>query len=1166
MPQRLRFGIPSFDKLFGEGQETETANSSSRNYGILIPGSNEDTTLRSSISICMSGPDGTGKTIMGLHLASTYLADCYYRKKDNEKNKKKIKVAIPKIFYVSTDLKHKMAEKVWLNFGLDRPEKRQVPFIEERRELHNSKPRQSSASDIKIKLQLCSPFGELDDTARSLAHHLSLPTGNPTHKDNAEVLFVDLASTTAGDDWGFINRLLSVLESPAPGQPLHLLIIDSVEGFETLAGERDAFGETQERRSRIAQIMRSAADKCQIMLIVEEPEKGKRLPEDFVTDVVIRLRSLFVRDYARRTLEIEKARGHSHVRGQHPYLIRSGAGSTTGGQGNPDEPALPFTGRFWSQGKPERAAYQSYVHVCPSIHRLNRGVMNLRDKGRPASLPKRFAAFGIRHLDDMLDGEKMNYARKAGDDQRGLKCGTTTALIGNADTQKSPLGYAFLSRCFREYANRFKDEIEGLKSDTTERNKVIEEAKEKVKGWSILRKARPPKTNEERLAEVLCRLDEVYVYADVEGKYIDKEPSSSPPSEATPPNVGDLIKAAVWKLGAPKFESDGVPVLLTTQDINAEELAYNFLPWLTRKVPALQIWNRGDDPQYRGCLAALRLLMEHFTICRRLEIHDLPLAVFFHIVQSAVGAAQSILHKKVPVKTEERFKKSWGIRVVIDDFSILKNTYVEIREEPLSLRFLVFYLGREGVTTLFIDTQPGQPDSTVDSRLESDLRALVHNHLYTWRFSFYGESRVAIAPIPPVAPELPAMVRELRVGTAFDPELDLTPLVVDPHFEMYSGIEKGTPSPIPIQIRLFAETEKFDAYIEAENKYLGELLVPVERGDTAPPGKIIVSVSAGDYDNMRDFSYLPRDTRLDHTLILQVDEFWYLRRTGVRRAGTFRKQKDYLNGVTASTRGEITIRDWGIDPFGLFQRTEHPSEILLSDEPIQFELFRQTKRPIQFELFPRTEHPREPLLASGSEGKPIHHRRIGEFDTYGYRFDPAEENSTDFDFVDRVPFMWDFGFLLCKKRQWKDCLNQELPIWNKNHKTPPQTVNDVWEGLPQAIRETASVNAPLRPSWRKFLEACHQVAQAEAYHLGTPVPAFDLSAIAAQSFSCLVLEIWTSEIYQRLEKDVSSLNQKGGLVNFVNSVSTKKWNFDSAQKGLIDWLGNEDYQKDLFKT
>src|SRR5215813_6610647 len=86
-PKTLRFGIQSLDRLIGK-------DSSGVNYGIdlsepsdsdpkpeldvAIEGSHEP--LKDSLpltsSICLSGPDGTGKSVFSLHMASHYLGDC----------------------------------------------------------------------------------------------------------------------------------------------------------------------------------------------------------------------------------------------------------------------------------------------------------------------------------------------------------------------------------------------------------------------------------------------------------------------------------------------------------------------------------------------------------------------------------------------------------------------------------------------------------------------------------------------------------------------------------------------------------------------------------------------------------------------------------------------------------------------------------------------------------------------------------------------------------------------------------------------------------------------------------------------------------------------------------------------------------------------------------
>src|SRR5260370_3454983 len=54
------------------------------------------------------------------------------------------------------------------------------------------------------------------------------------------------------------------------------------------------------------------------------------------------------------------------------------------------------------------------------------------------------ASFGVRYLDDMLATDKHG--------RSGLPVGSVTAIIGEANTQKSRLGYAFLAQAFQPVA------------------------------------------------------------------------------------------------------------------------------------------------------------------------------------------------------------------------------------------------------------------------------------------------------------------------------------------------------------------------------------------------------------------------------------------------------------------------------------------------------------------------------------------------------------------------------------------------------------------------------------------------------------------------------------------------------------------------------------------
>jgi len=323
-PKTLRFGIRSLDRLIGK-------DSNGVNYGIdLSEPTDTDPTgsLPLTSSICLSGPDGTGKSVFSLHMASHYLGDCL-RETSTESS-----FSCPKVLYISTDLTYKMALKAWHNFTLDHPFERREPLIDSRL---GRKPGENKA--IEIKLEQYYP-AEDSDLHRNIVDFLEGETYKKTRdRKTAEVCFVDLASKTAGDDWGFVHRLISTLRYTGKDNPRHLIIMDAVEGFETLVGNVNAFGEESSRRSRVAQVMRIAAGKCHLVFVIEEG-RDQRFPEEFVTDVVIRLRSTEVGKYRRRTVEIEKARGQSHVRGCHPFVIRDGQGSTTGEQANADEPCV----------------------------------------------------------------------------------------------------------------------------------------------------------------------------------------------------------------------------------------------------------------------------------------------------------------------------------------------------------------------------------------------------------------------------------------------------------------------------------------------------------------------------------------------------------------------------------------------------------------------------------------------------------------------------------------------------------------------------------------------------------------------------------------------------------------------------------------------------------
>ena len=1450
MPQKLRFGIPSFDTLFSAfGPPSKEVDVNA--HGIQLPSRD------AASSICLIGPDGTGKSVFALHLASRYLADCVAKKEK-----------LPLVLYVSTDLTFEVAEKMWENFALDRPNKPKDPFH----------PKPADDESQIIKPILC----EIDKTHEMLAEPPS-----------SRVLFVDIASTTAGDDWGFLHRLLSVLEKSEANAPRHLVIIDAVEGFD-LGGELNAFGESASRRSRIAQVMRLVNKKCHAVFVVEEAKANERHPEQFVTDVVVRMRKTEEKGFSRRTIEIEKARGQAYARGPHHYAIRSGRGATTGEQDHYDDPIWPL-----ADGK----SPCSYVYVFQSLHHFNRSIMERRGQAKPEFPQDQYTAFGIPYLDNMLAGDnedelrdfsrfgengflstdfkdaaglikklkakgnafityilnqylpstgKINSYHQGGDvsedllkelaetftkllddndlleqaklgeialsartrnfgaqfplgesrqhflnrtiledafpdeierkhnfyDRRGLPVGTVTALVGDSLTQKSRLGYSFLSRCFtsaaasivevtrninpsslRFSAVDFKDltkltetlaeqvaqkdplakylhknltvETKQLKGADSSNKKKLQNAwiagfNKSLKGPSLYNKLRRRnitlsdeieelqklKPSGEELVRLNCLLLEAAYSGEISSHQIafdtlaDKAFTlwqGKKKAEANAKELEQLQKEweekieelqqkwegiiRKWRDGdkwgktvrdsLPKFEAsdfteqttkesltvaikaktvvwllgnmDGVAVMLTTLDTHHKSLATNFMSLLlddkglqkrigeAKLLKDAKADNRFSpdnlDPVY---VESLRRYIEAHTICRRLEIHDIAASIIIHIFDRTIEAAQKLISQDLEKNSRDAFAESHRIRIVLDDFSTMVNTYSEMKDELLLLPSLMFLLGRSGASTLVIDTQTGDPNIAIAERFDSELRELVQNRLYTWRVPFYGENRVALTVIPPISPEYAGIVRELK----WESKKRSDPLIVDPHFELYSGLEDGKPASVPLEIRLYAELPWFKEYVEKENTPFKDLF---KYADSAEGKDVIIGYQATQYDDLRDSAYLQRDTRLDHTLIYHVDEFWGVRLPDRRRAGAFRNQWPYLSAITR--RGGEPDKD--VDPYTLFQLKERDLLLFTVDDfrnapDLVTKLKTSENDSVSKFIYGQLDKTLKGLLNDYSDGQKMvgwtlanalmegfnallqggqslydksefkeaalegeakqlserektplteievvrfnrllleaaypkdiakSQKEVRRYKTYhtnpGYNWGLQKNETNDERRIDRVPFSWDFGFMLCKQSAWQSARTHTLTYMGNVNSN--QNVGEVFDALTKTTplkiasaiprqpllpyTETIFGEAPNTVCWRDFLEACYQVSLNQSVKESKLVPALDFSQLSPESFSCLMLEIWASEIYK-------SLATKDEQRAFAASLHQHTW-LDSGKESLIDWIDKYRFQ------
>lgn len=1079
-------------------------------------------------SIALLGPDGTGKSVLALHLVSRYYADSYAAE------------GAPTILYISTDLRFEKAKSIWQNFALGIPYERDIPCERASDKWERKRPRVER------------PAGSFDPIPLS-----------PTGSDMADFLegrprngfgFLDLAASSAGDDWGYVIRALSLLDANIRG---HLVVIDSVAGFEMLTGETDAFGERTARRARIAHIMRTAQKSCHIVFVVEESQEGAHLPEEFVTDTVIRLRRRTVGGSMRRTLEIEKSRGRAHASGEHPYGILDGLGSSTGIWENPDEPRSSI----WSDpDEPEPGDEKkgpptnTYVQLYYSLQYRNQRIKARQGAGTAVGTGE-VASFGIRYLDEMLA------QNEAGDcpawSENGLWCGKTSSLIGDPGTGKSDLGYSFLCEGFRYYAERLVRLTEAFEAEAFG-DESVREACDRLENWlaagpaqAPVRPTAPGYGGVKSLAAFVGLVKEIdaRVRRRVEGVVLggeknvldaanrlrihqtwlpprslnDTSPRKRPlrrvqyPWKWSEQNPEHPLEVADWLLRHPAYASPAV--LITTDDVKSDELARRFVQWLE---PVLASAARGGRANARDYETMLFNYAAQHLICRRLEAQDATGPLLFHIIEWTLLEAQRLLFGPVlPNIAYNRSSQSWRIRMVIDNFRILRDMYPAVREDPLFLPLLIFYLGRERVTSLIVDTDSGRPDKDPSDEVNRELRSLVTHQLYTWEVPFFGQRRIAIASVPPLSRDCKGVIREVRLSTETGQEQKRP--VVDPHFELYSGLEEGKPETVPLKVCLLGETPAFEEYARQENIFFKQVFPST--GVAGAGSDIVVCLGPNEFDALRGFCHMPTDFQLNHSLVFQVDGSWTL-----TRQGSLKNQYRYLTEHTTDGSGYLPFTME--DPFHLFQPAD------------------KVTRKGRIDYFKNGFYRRRVWLTEAESKAP-----------------PKQKEK-----VDRVPFTWDFGFLLCKNDPWELALDKPLNVLNdsvarweahqRKASRKPITVESVWKALPKTkdredqTRTVARSNVALGPadprSWRAFLEAARVVADTAADRLGHPVQPFDFAAMTGDSVSCLVLEIWFSEIW-RSEK----LQKTWGRDRITRDVSRAEY-IEPENRGLIELLGGDD--------
>ena len=946
----LQFGIPSLDRLIGsEHSGVQRAGDLAvrrSGFGIKITGDE-------TVSLCLIGGDGTGKSALAMHLAATYR----HRTRDDRGCR---------VIYASTDLSVGRARRLWDNFALAYPQTRIIdPF-----DRNDAQRRMLMPSELPLEFLPIRPLlDKLDPNAAS--------------GRGASLEFLDLATNTAGDDWAFLNRLAATLRPlEEPAEYPHLLVIDAIEGLEVLVGRTDAYGERRERRSRVAQIVRAAAGKSHLVFLVEDTRDRRKVPEEFVSDAVIRLGFRRHGDYSRRVVKVEKVRGQGHVRGSHDLAIRSGRGSSTGRQINFDDPEVIHPKRSdraeyykeMMQGGGARptkfdsiaeSVFQSYVYVFPSLHHDYRAIMEQLGESLGGTKNVPLVHFGVRYLDELLTpppepaddprggepGANRSAAPAERDPPHGIPANVPVALIGEQGTFKSRLSRAYLARAF--------------------------------------------------------------------------EPSAE--------------------------DEQGVAILLSTQTCDHEVLG-------------------GMLSQHGPNTASPRRV-----ICRRLEVHNLPPAVLLHIVRQAVRQAQMIVFEgDIPASEAERRKQGHRIRLVFNNWTTFRDMHPEIAADRKILPNLLFFLQRESVATLIVANEDQGFTHGFQFRRTQDLHELTGGHVYTWHIPFFGEGRIAVSAGYRITAERRShVIRELRPLLEHKHVHDKDDYLVgiNPTFELFDGLEQGKPRYVDLKVYLYGDNDPPVPYVCEMQGLIGRLLY----GDEKKGARIIVPQNEDSYESLRNFSELQGASRFPYTLVLQVDEFW-------AKSGSLQlsPRARYLEAITAtSTPHEVDGR-----------RTWRHNSHLVEDS-------------LQF-FQPTLQDQRNLLEKPGAPVRQVRQwRRLDFFRTVGY--DLATHLKNNPHTVVKVPYTWDFGFLMCARQLWEGAAAEN------------EHVRRVWEKLPRVGKQRHGTEGAV--GWPEFLRAARRVAKfankRSKFRGARKFISFAIAPEHQESLCCLLLEIWASQVERR---------------------------------------------------
>ena len=942
---------------------------------------------------CIVGPDGVGKSILGLTAASLYAATNY-------------ESTDVRVIYASTDLNIVQADASWKHFGLDLPKERRNKILKTIEQLYfdeddilELKARDTALAD-NCDLRWLSPFPSIPGNAAHQASGGLSKTPIPISFENifqdrkpkgkkSIVDFLDLAEYSAGDDWGLLNRVIGLLECrfPKPHLP-HLLVIDAVEGLETMAGNVDAFGLRRSRRSRLAQLVRIARKaRCSILFVIEQKSPDIKLDEIFISDLVLRLNVMQKDGYLQKSIEIEKARSVPHVRGVHELQIRDGRG----GYGDlyvPDDPRITLD-------RKGNHYFLGYMQVWPSLHQKAK-------LGLDALVPSE-PSYDVQEIEP-LSSDPMPQEQ---DHQ----------IVGENHEQNPLIG------------------SQGSRTDSPETSA-------------------PAATSQELTWFGIPELDELITQTRVTNLNSTKGRIVVSIGEA-----GTLKSRLAYSFLAEAFRRDDAKekvvsgaILITSEGLNSKEMRGALKAWGANPIrPDEQVLVRPIQPRFlssSGFLFRLKLCIRHMKLA----------------LKQLSGSEPS----------------PSNIRIVIDNWNTILDSHPSLSQDPQILQRVFQLLREEMVLAHIVGTQPGSPSASSGLLRAHNIGQLEAIHLHTWPVDFFGDRKIAVTSSLPGSGDRRTSIYELARDTESNCDYRVKILK---DFELYEDLESGKAKRVDLRVKLYSGFHAaLDAAPASTATYSQE--VSALFGDLFPNSKngreVVSFENIERYDAFKEYIQNMEPSRLDETLVFQVDEFWNV------QSGSEANLADLSGYLTTAQKQQSGIkRDWFEDgvPNGNTKVPLHKDfGLLLAD---QSAWFRAMNCEIEGYFWCKNESAIYPwFIASQTD----------------YSSMPALKNGGVFG----------------------------IGPGNAGYLSRPILVSDVWNALclpesrlPDRDQNMSGkgVNLIFAPSWDLFLASCRAVAN---YCGKLP---FDIDLRTSETLSSFILEVWISRIRDRIAKDPTQWEQ-----------------------------------------